>query len=402
MEVVLQKLRVTSGEFQEIRQGHLDQRKRTINVLTMIFLVIEMFRWMTFTYLDPNNHWSIVVGAPLIYEGRSGKVMYIIVIMLILCALICRMAIFAKEKTGELDFMFDPIDYIEEQERRKNRMSDKMKDDLLDIFVKNTQKFFKTAKKQSMSRFLLSNSYCCYYVVVSISKYGISVGKGIPFAYTCISYMICSWYYISGFAFTSCLWKMATSYLVMRIRAIIMNMENLIIEVQEHRKSAKKSTRNITRKLNVLLDELGNIVTQVNKFDSCLKWFLFATLVAMTPTSCFLISSYLYIDYTDREAMKWIVFLLFFLIVFQGVDPMFRTSRIYSSSRKLVPVLNKLYATSTGIMSVRDKQKLLVALEIIGCNMTPVSLNDCFGIPFTPMAFMEVSTTIVRCLFCRF
>ena len=375
MERTLLRTRLISSSFSDIKKGSLDQRNRNINFILMIFLVLEIMKVCVWISLEETSPYNLHLGSFLMKLGKQGKVVYVALLFLIQNSLVYRMIFFIKEKSGELNFLFDPITFLDKLKKEKD-VDGRKQYYLHEHFEREFETFFKIADKETKFRFILSNCYVTWVSLELVYENGIIFLPSFLFL-SIIPFVISSILYMAGTAFTSCVWKTAASLLRMKIQIATHNIIRMTDE----------KLRN--RRLNRVLKQIKDVTLKVQSYDSCLKWVLFSTLISLTPICCNLIYAYFFLN--QPLILGWIELALTIIITYEGTDQMVRASKVSSDALKLYHVVNHFYVRQMKRISITKRKQLFNIIECLGNERRPISLYDALGEPYIPYAFFRVT-----------
>jgi hypothetical protein len=376
MEGILLRLRIISAPFHDIRKGDFKFYNRVLNVFVVTFLFLDFSKYVTLCYLDESSPWNLTLGGPFTKVGNIRRCIYVIVFMMMLCDIICRITIFFRETQNHIEFIFIPLDFISMNHAKSCKS--------IENFKTASHKFASTAHKQFTLRYLLANGYVMYASILAVMEYGWSFAPSFMIlGASC--YLISSYFYIKGFVFTSCLWKTATVYLKMKFELIKIETQSLTDQYEFRSNELQKRFRS-------LMKDWSHTVKCLASFNDSLKWFVFATLISMTPTSCFLITSSFFGKYdSSKQLLRFLNFILIFVIIHQGIDPIYRTSQVNSIKASLVPIFHNLFVRRNQFINTKQKRQLLLLIDHCSADIDQATLTDSFGIAFNPSAFYAVS-----------
>src|ERR1700712_3128578 len=108
-EKVLKSLFLISTGFKDLQEGKSCRLRRSINVVILIYLMLEMLKLVAWVLLPEKHPFSIFTGSYFLVLGVAGKLLYIAIASVTLNAFICRLGMLMKEPKKELTFLLEPM-----------------------------------------------------------------------------------------------------------------------------------------------------------------------------------------------------------------------------------------------------------------------------------------------------
>jgi len=364
-ESLLLSSKLISNSFQEISRGNVSRKNRIIHLIINVYLILETIKLSYWIILPVEDEWSLLTGSFFACLGKTGKVIYIAIIAAVISTIICRFTFYFREKSGDLDFLLDPIDFkgLDPQSCHVK----KLKNELDKIKVVNFKRLFLV---------FLGYSFVTFTTILSLQKYGTQFI--VNFLIGWISHACHSWFHMNSSVVIGCLWKIALTHLQTRLFII----RDKIIENQTS--------------ISIILQELDSFHIQVIRFDKCLRWFLFASFLSFTPLFCNLLNTAFYGEFNEGGVwLKLIIFLMLPVFMVENVLPMFEMSKVWFLSRDLYRLLQKVVIDSGNAMSIQDRMKVLKWMKAVTDDDHPLAPMTITAEPLTPNGFFHYVMGII-------
>ena len=407
MEALLRKYNIISGSFSDIKAGRLSKRTRALHVCLFLWFSWELVKYILWLWLPQSHPLYVNMGPFLLQLGSKGKMLYLCFFFVIQDALLRRLIFFFKESSGKgLEFLFDPISFVRRNtwSKKIHRKMSVINNDMGDIhqgFVKEFHRLLMAATSEARAEIAIGNCYvggCCLFVVM---KQGLWILPAV-LVFSFLSNSLDNYHYFSGITVSNGVWKASIAFLRMHIKVLKRRMQVLLethVELKnqlEHpdeenfRPRRSLDRRYLENKSNSLLIQIKEVMQLIDCYDRSLRWFLFSTLMSTTPNVCGLIFPFFFGDYERNIVIDVIYVMIAVVIMFEGLEPLFQTSRVWSDSKQLVPLMNSLYMASNESISCGHKIKFSRILKSLNNPWRPMSLCDAVGTPYTTHHFFEV------------
>jgi len=307
----------------------------------------------------------VLTGSYLACLGKTGKVIYIAIISALISTVINRFVFFFKEKSGQLDFLLDPLHFLDSSQGIEENVHLKQ--------FKTASKKIKTVNFERMFLFFMGNTNILFTTILNIKLFG-----SYTFIIGFVSHAVHSWFHLQCNVVIGCLWKISLAFIQMRL---------LII---------RDKIMDNNQSISFILKELSSFQDQVKRFDSCLKWFLFSSFASFTPLFCTMLHTSFYGEFSEGGLMlKLVIFLMLPVFLMENVIPMFFVAKIWSVSTDTYKLMQKRVYDSRDRISTHDRIKALEWMKALTSKAGPLAPLTITGEPFTPIGFFHYVMGIV-------
>jgi hypothetical protein len=252
-------------------------------------------------------------------------------------------------------------------------------------FADTCEKEYDKTMKEMILLFTATN---CYVAYTSYSSWNeIAEPFLIPsFIFGFLSHFFSTMFVNTGNALTGLLWRNALAFIRLRMNDIESGLVSL--EAKNMKQNQIFPKKYLEVRTQTLLTKLTRLKNDIEAFDKCLQWTIFASVVSVTPVVCCLVHSFFFGE--EDDILHFIQVPIIVILTSQALFPLYQVSQVYSSSLRLHSLFCSLYARNHPYMSRSRKDLLLIVIEMLGNRAKPLSLYLTTGAPFIPSSFYEV------------
>jgi len=365
LESLLKNLGVSS--FQSFSDStNLSLKKRVLNSLMTFYLILEMTKMSCWVVLPQEHHLTLMTGSYFYILGRSGKLIYLAILSCTFNAVLSRLGFFLKEKSRELDYLLDPINFL--RQNNTNQCVHEIK------FRKTFHDLFKLCRSEIYNSSVMTNLF----VLVCVIRGAIKTGEPYYFILGMISHVFHSVLFGSGCALASFQWKTCLAFIDMKMDQLLERMDLVLT-------SDTKSNKD--HFINRILEDLKNLRIKVLKYNQVLMIFLFASIASTTPITTTLVYTSIFDDDSHQGILLQVIhFPILFIFTFQGWSPCYLTTKIWTKSMMMHKRLNSIFVRFSPSLELQTRLSLREEIKSLG-SPRPLAISDMKGIPYTPSRF---------------
>lgn len=398
MESVLTQLRFIPGNLIDFPRGKTSLKYRVVNIIVLTFLLFEILKLSCCVLFDEKTQpWILYTGPYFVCLGIAGKMTYVAIISNTITAFICRFVIYSKR--GNLDFLWDPLLFLKTQELcptsecESSNNAEASKEDGYETkegnvrnhiprFKNECHNMIEGVKNQYRILFLTTNAFVLYTTVKNIMIFDNKFT--LAFIYGFCSHVLLSFTMHYCNLITGMLWKIALNFLRMKMLILRDKWTNFI------------SGDSVTEEgVEQLVEEIVSLKQQVSRFDECLTGLLVSSFVSFTPVFCTVIHSIAFGDFSSADLFLPIMLVLMLpVFIMERIGPMLMVAQLFSLSMSLYPLLNSMQVRSMGVVSLKNRIKLLRMIKSLGCHDKPIAPMTANEETFTPNSFFMYITSL--------
>ena len=368
-ETHLQRCFLISNSFYGIWMKSLNQGKRKLNMVMIVYLLAETVKTFAWLLLPLTHPLSILTGSYFYVLGSAGKLLYACIASVSANALFGRVALYYLEPRDLLDFITEPITYFESLPQKRQLTKHQM------LFRKQVNFLWKKSKFEILNAILVSNTF----TMITCYQCAIKSGHYLSSVIGWFSHLFQSTLYQNGNAITTFCWQTSLLYVDLKMTRILNTIQ-----------STKMTTKSVDR----IIGDIRNLRNRINNYNRSLRLFLLASIASTTPITVTLIHTLIF---ETQGIVKTFLLPMFIVLTVQGWYPCYLSTKIWSKSQVIYSRLNSIQVRYHNL-TLDQRWSLFSEIESLGSATKPLSVLKMDGEPYTPAQFYQYLETCILTL----